>query len=86
MLKVSNNNFGAISKIKIPKIRPFCNLKSAKIAKKCGKIFLAQILEGTTCTKHYRNYTKSKRRSNAFTSHILFLFFKNATPFKMNAE
>ena len=34
MLKASNNHFGDISKIKIPKIRAFCNLKSAKIAKK----------------------------------------------------
>ena len=58
MLKAFNNNFGDRSKIKIPKIIPFCNLKSAKIAKKCGKLFSASILEGTTCTKHYKNYTK----------------------------
>ena len=44
MLKASNNHFGARSKIKIPKIRSFCNLKRAKIAKKYGKIFLAPIL------------------------------------------
>ena len=37
MLKASNNHFGGKSKIKIPKIRPFVNLKSAKIAKKCKK-------------------------------------------------
>ena len=37
MLKASNNHFGGRSKIKIPKIRPFVNLKSAKIAKKCKK-------------------------------------------------
>ena len=58
MLKASNNHFGDRSKIIIPKIIPFCNLKSAKIAKKCGKLFSASILEGTTCTKHYKNYTK----------------------------
>ena len=58
MFKASNNNFGNISKIKIPKIISFCNLKSAKIAKKCGKLFSASILEGTTCTKHYKNYSK----------------------------
>ena len=58
MLKASNNNFGNISKIKIPKIIPFCNLKSAKIAKKFGKLFSASILEGTTCAKHYKNYFK----------------------------
>ena len=37
MLKASNNHFGGRSKIKIPKIRPFVNLKSSKIAKKCKK-------------------------------------------------
>ena len=52
MLKASNNHFGARSKIKRPKIWPFCNLKSAKIAKKYRKIFSASILEDTTCTKH----------------------------------
>ena len=36
-LKAFNNHFGDRSKIKIPKIRPFCNLKSAKIAKKMWK-------------------------------------------------
>ena len=59
MLKASNNHFGGISKIKIPKIRAFCNLKIAKIAKKKSrKIFLKSILEHTTCTKHFKNYTK----------------------------
>ena len=52
MLKVSNNHFGGRSKIKIPKIRPFVNLKSAKIGKKCKKKSSASILEGTTCAKH----------------------------------
>ena len=58
MLKASNNHFGDKSKIKIPKIKPFFNSKSAKIAKKCGKIFLASIFEDTTCAEHYKNYTK----------------------------
>ena len=58
MFKASNNNFGNISEIKIPKIIPFFNLKSAKIAKKCGKLFSASILEVTTWAKHYENYTK----------------------------
>ena len=52
MLKAFNNLFGARSKIKIPKIRPFWNLKSAKIARKCGKIFSALLLEDTIFTKH----------------------------------
>ena len=39
MLKASNNNFGAISKIKIQKIGSFCNLKSAKITKTVEKYF-----------------------------------------------
>ena len=37
MLKASNNNFGTISKIKIPKTGFFCNLKSTKVAKKIWK-------------------------------------------------
>ena len=39
MLNASNNHFGDISKIKIPKIRAFCNLRSAKIAKNEEKYF-----------------------------------------------
>ena len=58
MLKASNNHFGDRSKIKIPKTRPFYSLMSAKIAKKCGKLFSASILEGTTCAYHYKNYIK----------------------------
>ena len=42
MLKASNNHFDDKSKIKLLKIRYFCNLKSAKIAKKCGKKKLRQ--------------------------------------------
>ena len=52
MFKAANNNSIHRSKIKIPKIRPFYNLKSAKITKKRGKIFSASILEDTTCTKY----------------------------------
>ena len=58
MFKANNNNFIGKSKIKIPKIRPFYNLKSAKIVKKYGKIFSASILEYTTCTKLINIYTK----------------------------
>ena len=58
MLKASKNHFGYISKVEIPKIKAFCNLKSAKIAKKLGKIFSASFLEHTTCTKQFKNYTK----------------------------
>ena len=76
MLKASNNHFGDRSKIKLPKIREFCNLKSAKIAKKLGKIFSAPILEHTTCIKHFKNYTKWKRRSNTFNSHIFLWFLR----------
>ena len=40
MLKASNNHFGDRSKIKIPKVRPFCTLKSEKkIAKNVKKKF-----------------------------------------------
>ena len=52
MFKATNNHFIDRSKIEIPKIRPFYNLKGAKIVKKDGKIFSASILEDTTWTKH----------------------------------
>ena len=42
MLKASNNNFGVRSKIKMPKIRPFCKLKSAKLLKNVEKYFQQQ--------------------------------------------
>ena len=58
MFKASNNHFDDIFEIKIPKIRTFCNLKSAKITKKLGEIFSASILEHTTYTKHFQNDTK----------------------------
>ena len=48
MFKAFNNHFIDRFKIKIQKNRPFYNLKSTKIAKKCGKIFSALILENTT--------------------------------------
>ena len=48
MIKASNKDFGDRSKIKIPKVRSFCNLKSAIIAKKCGRIFSASILVDMT--------------------------------------
>ena len=58
MLKASNNNIGDRSKIEMPKIRPFCILKSANIAKIMWKIFLALFLEDTTCTNHLKNCIK----------------------------
>ena len=42
MFKASNNHFIDRSKIKIPKIRPFYNLKSAKITKNVKKYFQHQ--------------------------------------------
>ena len=51
MFKATNNHFIDRSKIKIPKIRPFCISKSEKIVKKYGKIFSASILEDMTYTK-----------------------------------
>ena len=82
MLKASNDHFGDRSKIKMPKIRSFFNLKCAKIAKKCGKLFSASILVDTTCTNHLKKYTKWKKRSNAFTSHTFKIFFKMPHPSK----
>ena len=42
MFKASNNHFIHRSKIKIPKIRPFYNLKSTKITKNVEKYFQHQ--------------------------------------------
>ena len=58
MFKAFNKHFIDRFKIKIQKIRPFYNLKSAKIDKKCGKIILASIFEDTTCAEHYKNDNK----------------------------
>ena len=41
MLDTPNNHFWDISKIEIPKIRPFYNLMGAKITKKRVKVFSA---------------------------------------------
>ena len=57
MLKASNNHFDDKSKIKLLKIRYFCNLKCAKIAKNVEKNS-ASVLEGMACAKHFKNYTK----------------------------
>ena len=64
MLKASNNHFDDISKIKIPKIRAFCNLKGANIAKKLGKIFSASFLEHKTYTNERGDQT-----------HLLLIYF-----------
>ena len=74
MLKASNNHFIDWSRIKIPKIRPFYNLKSAKISKKCEKILSASILEDTACTKLKKN-TPSERRDQMYLLHIYIFFF-----------
>ena len=66
MLKASNNHFSDKSKIKIPKIRPFFNLKSAKIAKKCGKIYSAWILMGVAFFKNKKIYAKYMRLISSF--------------------
>ena len=54
MLKASNNHFDNISKIKIPKIIPFCNSKSAKIAKKVENYFQRQFWK----VRHAQNIIK----------------------------
>ena len=82
MLKASNNHFDDKSKIKLLKIRYFCNLKSAKIAKKCGKIFQLQFWK----VWHVQNILKitpNEREDQMHVLHIYYLvfFFENATPF-----
>ena len=74
MLKASTNNFGARSKYKIIKIRSFCNIKSAKITKKCGKIFSAQFFENITYAKHYK-ITPNERRDQTHLLHIYYFCF-----------
>ena len=59
MLKASNNHFSDRTKIKIPKIKPFCNLKSAKITKKCGKYFQRRFW-GSGILKNKKKYMRSK--------------------------
>ena len=81
MLKASINRFGDRSKIKIPKIRSFCNLKSVKISKKCGKIFSVSILEDKTSTKH-KKITPNEVGDQCIYFTYIFYYFKNATPFK----
>ena len=85
MLKASNNHFGNISKIKVPKIRPFCNLKSGKIAKKSGKYFQRQFWK-IGHAKNIIKITPNKRKDQMHLLHMFFCYFKNATPFKIHAE
>ena len=79
MFKHPIANLVTESKIKKPKIMPFCNLKCAKIPKKCEKIFLASNFGRYDLHKSLKNGTKRKRRLNAFTSHI-FVYFSRMPP------
>ena len=81
MLKAFNNHFGDRSKIKIPKIIPFCNLKSAKIAKICEKIFSASIFEDTKCAK-ITKITPNERRDQTHSFGVNFVMFWALSTFK----
>ena len=67
MFKASNINFGNICKIKIPKIIPFCNLKSAKIAKKLEKYFQRQFWK----VQHAQNIIKITLNERRDRTHSL---------------
>ena len=85
-VKSINNHFDDRSKIKLPKIRHFCNLKkNAIIARKCRKMFSASVLEGTVCANIIK-IIPNERGDQMHVLHIIILFFKNATPFKINPE
>ena len=59
---------------------------SAKIAKKCGKIFSASILEDRTCTKHFKN-TPNERRDQTNLLHIyIFCFLRLPHIFNIHVE
>ena len=79
MLKASNNHFIDWSKLKIPKIRPFYNLKSAKTSKKMWKNIIS-INFGRYSMHETLKKTPSERRDQTYLLHIyIFLFFENAT-------
>ena len=71
MLKASNNHFGDRSKIKIPKIRPFCYLKSENIAKERGKYFQCKFLK----MQHAENILKIPPYERGDKMHLLHLYF-----------
>ena len=71
MSKASNNHFGDRSKIKIPKIIPFFNLKSAKIAKKCRKKILRQFWK----VRHAQNIIKVTPNERRDQTHLLGVIF-----------
>ena len=74
MLQASNKHFDARSRIKIPKIWSFFNLKSAKIAKKCGKKVQLQFWK----VWHVQNIleiTPNEREDQMHVLHIYYLVF-----------
>ena len=79
MLKASNNNFGAISR-KNTKIGSFCNLKSAKFAKKSGKNFKHKFWK----VQHAQNIIKLTPNESGDQTHLLriyiYIFFKMPPP------
>ena len=73
MLKASNNHLVTYLKYIHKKVRPFCKIKNAKIAKKCGKIFLASILE---------SMTPNERRDQMHSFGIIFIMFCAGSTFQ----
>ena len=71
MVKASNNNFGAISKIKIQKIGSFCNLKSAKITKNVEKYFQHKFRK----VQHAQNIIKITPNERGDQMHLLHIYY-----------
>ena len=75
MLKASNNHFGDICKIKILKIRAFCNLKSAKIAKKMRKNIFSVIFGTYDMHKTFYKLHQMKEEIKRINLAYIFLSF-----------
>ena len=71
MVKASNNNFGAISKIKIQKIGSFCNLKSAKITINVEKYFQHKFRK----VQHAQNIIKITPNERGDQMHLLHIYY-----------
>ena len=85
MFKAFNNHFIDRFKIKIQKIRPLYNVKSAKIAKKMWKNIFSINFGRYDMHEIFKKLDQMKEVKRIYFPYI-FLFFKNATSSKIYAE
>ena len=71
MWKAFANHFGGRFKLKMPKIRHLCNLKSAKIAKNVEKYFQSQFWR----IRHAQNILKSTPNERGDQTHLHPIYF-----------